>query len=615
MTTGQLTVHTENLLPIIKKWLYSEKDIFIRELISNACDAIQKLKVLSDNGQAEINDAEFRIEILANQEERTLTFRDNGIGMDADEVRRYICQLAFSGAEEFLTKYQTNREGDQIIGHFGLGFFSAYMVASKVEIQTLSYRPGATPVHWWSDGSSEYQIEAGERTSRGTSIILHLDKEGEEFLNIEHLRTILRHYCAFLPYPIYLGEERINPTPPLWLKAPTACTREDYLEFYRLLYPGTEDPLFWVHLNVDYPFHLKGILYFPKLQRHLDLRQYSVKLFCNRVFVSDSCKDVIPDYLMVLRGALDSPDIPLNVSRSHLQMDRTVKQLGAHISKKVSDSLSALYQSDKPAFIEAWKDISVVVKLGAVEDDKFYERVKDLILWKTVQGSWVTVQEYLQNNGEKTKNKIFYISSEKHAKHLVEAYTQKGIDVLITDSAIDLYVINVLEKHLESGHFQRIGSTVDDSLIDPSREKKLLDAEGKTEAGRLADFVRNQLGDPSLEVEAKSLAFDTLPAVVTFDEQARRLREYMQAMNPEDTTLHQKMPESRKLILNTNSPLLASILKMENTQPELARDLVQEVYELTLLGQHELSDELRAPFVARSQKVLEALATKLVERG
>lgn len=611
MTTGSLTVHTENLLPIIKKWLYSDKDIFVRELVANSCDAIHKLKVLREVDQAEVRDEDFRIDVNVDKDARTLTFSDTGVGMNAEEVERYICQLAFSGAEEFLTKYQSNKEGDQIIGHFGLGFFSAFMVSEKVEIETRSYRPNAKPVHWVSDGSSEYEIEEGSRATRGTSVVLHIDKDSEEFLDPSHIREVLHHYCAFLPYPIYLGGDQINRNPPLWLKAPSACTEKDYVDFYQFLYPTSEEPLFWVHLNVDYPFHLKGILYFPKLQRQIDPKQYSVKLFCNRVFVSDSCKDLIPDYLMVLRGAIDSPDIPLNVSRSYLQMDRTVRQLGTHISKKVSDSLTTLYQTDRDQFLKAWKDISIIIKLGAAEDEKFYERVKGILLWKTMKGDWITVEEYLTRHDATTKDKVLYTTHEKHSAHIAEAYTQKGVAILVADGPVDPYIIQLLEKKLSAVRFQRIDAAIDAALLDSTREKSLLDSEGKTEAGRMSDYFRSTLQtEEGLSIEAKSLTTDSLPAMIIQDEQTRRLQEYLQRINPDDTAHERSMPEHRTLVLNTNSPLLAAIMKLRSVKPEVANDLAKEVYELALLAQHQLKAERLNEFIRRSQRVLEVLANQ-----
>ncbi len=374
MEKGTLQIHSENILPIIKKWLYSDRDIFVRELISNACDAIQKTKILRDQGELDIKDEDYRIEVEIDKNAHVLKFIDNGIGMDAEEVKKYIAQIAFSGAEEFLSKYTSQNEQEQIIGHFGLGFYSAYMVADLVEIQTLSYKPNAQPVMWRCDGSSSYEIDSGHRQARGTEITLFIGKDHEECLDASYIEKILRNYCSFLPYPIYLNGKRINERTPLWTKSPSECVQEDYLQFYRYLYPMEEDPLFWLHLNVDYPFTLKGILYFPKMRRDFDPNKSSVSLYCNRVFVSDNCKDIIPNYLMMLKGIIDSPDIPLNVSRSYLQTDRTVRQLANHISKKVTDSLSALYKTERERFLQAWQDASLVVKLGILEDEKFLRK-------------------------------------------------------------------------------------------------------------------------------------------------------------------------------------------------------------------------------------------------
>ena len=352
---GKLKIHSENILPIIKKWLYSDKDIFVRELVSNSCDAISKLRKLTNDANET-----WRIDIKIDKENRTLTFSDNGLGMNHDEVETYISQIAFSGAEEFIQKYQSDKEEDQIIGHFGLGFYSAYMVAQNVEIQTLSHKDGADPMHWSCDGSVDYTLEKGSRETRGTDVVLHLSKEEDEYLDDTRLRQILHHYCSFLPYPIFLNDKQINEKPPLWMKPASECTEQEYLDFYRHLFPMEPDPLFWVHLNVDFPFNLKGILYFPKLAQDGELKKETIQLFCNRVFVSDNCRDLLPEYLTILRGAIDSPDIPLNVSRSYLQMDRTVRQLGSHISKKITDRLAALYRSEKEKFLTYWEDIELI---------------------------------------------------------------------------------------------------------------------------------------------------------------------------------------------------------------------------------------------------------------
>lgn len=606
MEKGSLEIHSENILPIIKKWLYSDKDIFVRELVSNSCDAIHKVKVLRDRGELEANDNDFKIYIEINKEAHTLTFIDNGIGMDDEEVKKYIAQIAFSGAEEFLSKYKSNKEGDQIIGHFGLGFYSSYMVADKVEINTLSYKPGAQPVLWICDGSSEYELDKGTRETRGTKITLFLGKDHDEYLDPAYLRKILVHYCSFLPYPIYLDGDRINKQFPLWIKSPSECTQKDYLDFYHYLYPMEEEPLFWVHLNVDYPFHLKGILYFPKIKKDFDINKSTIQLYCNRVFVSDNCKDLIPNYLTVLRGIIDSPDIPLNVSRSYLQMDKTVRQLSNHISKKVSDNLNSLYKTDREKFIKSWEDVSFIVKLGALEDEKFYERVKDIIIWQNTQQEWTTVSEYLERNKEKTHDKVFYTIDEKHASHFLEIYRQQGIEVLSANSQLDSYVIQFLESKMAPVTFQRIDAEVHDHLVDKAREKTLLDAEGKTEASKLAEFFRSKLEDENVDVEAKSLATDDLPGIIMIDEKQRRMREYFARLDPKEKA-NLNMFGKKTFVVNTNNLLIQSIYQLDAKNPELAKDLTKEVFELSLLSQREMDPTALHEFIGRSNRVLQIL--------
>lgn len=615
MTKEKLQIHSENILPIIKKWLYSDHDIFVRELVSNACDAIQKVKILRDRGEVDAKDDEFKIEIQIDKPNKTIKFIDTGIGMTAEEVTKYIAQIAFSGAEEFVDKYKSNQEGDQFIGHFGLGFYSAYMVADKVEINTRSYQKDAEPVFWSCDGSPEYTIEKGTREQRGTEITLFINKDNEDYLEESKLNTILNQYCAFLPYPIYLGSKLINTHFPLWVKSPGECTQKDYLEFYRYLYPMDEEPLFWVHLNVDYPFNLKGILYFPKLRRDYDMNKNTVKLYSNRVFVSDNCKDILPNYLMALRGIIDSPDIPLNVSRSYLQMDRTVKQLSNHISKKVSDSLGTLYRNEKERYTSCWEDISLVVKLGILEDEKFYERVKDILIWKDVKGQWTTAEEYLQNNREKTKDKILYTRDEKHLAQFYDIYEKKGIDILCADSPVDSYVMQFLERKLTPVTFQRIDAGIEDHLLDKDREKSLLDAEGKTEASYLAEFISSKLENDQIKVEAKSLASDALPGFVMLDENQRRMRDYMMALNPKEGSGMGMMFGQKTFVVNTNNPLISSLQKLEKINPDLTKDLVKETYELALLSQREMDPAALNEFISRTNTVMERLTEQVLKQS
>lgn len=609
MTTGTLQIHSENILPIIKKWLYSERDIFARELVSNSCDAIKKMKILRDNGEAEVKDEEFRIDVDIDKTERVLKFSDTGIGMTAPEVEKYIAQIAFSGAEEFLSKYKSEDEKEQIIGHFGLGFYSAYMVADKVQVNTLSYQEAAAPVLWTCEGSSEYRIEEGTRKIRGTEILLYVNKDNEEYLEESRLSEILHHYCDFLPYPIYLNGKQINKKDPLWMKPAIECEEKEYLEFYRKLYPMDEDPLFWVHLNVDYPFHVKGILYFPKIKPGFDFKKNQIKLYCNRVFVSDHCQELIPEYLIMLRGAIDSPDIPLNVSRSYLQLDRTVRQLGAHISKKVAERLTNHYKNEREKFIQAWPDVEFVVKLGSLQDEKFYERVKEVLIWKNNRDEWTTIEEYLERNREKTKDKIFYTIDEKHPSHFLDIYQQQGIEVLFTNSLIDTAMISFLEGKHAPAKFQRIDGGIDDAILDPSKEKMILGADGKTEASHLAQFVRAKLGLPNLEVEAKSLASDSLPGFILIDENSRRMRDYLALHQPE-MRQDQMLAPKLTFVVNTNSKLMNKIQTLDSSDPELAQDLLLQVYELALLSQKEIDPRTLNTFIARSNKVLEKLALR-----
>lgn len=596
MTKGTLEIHSENILPIIKKWLYSDRDIFVRELVSNACDAIQKFKILSDQGLAVSDDQQFKVQITIDKDAKTIRFSDNGIGMDAEEVQKYIAQIAFSGAEDFVQKYQTKNETEQFIGHFGLGFYSAYMVADKVEIDTLSYKEGSLPAFWSCDGSTEYVLQEGQREKRGTDITLFINKESEEFLETKRLKDVLKHYCSFLPFPVFLGDEQINSKEPLWMKNPSDCTEQEYLDFYSYLYPFEEPPLFWMHLNVDYPFHLKGILYFPSLKKDFDFAKHTVKLYCNRVFVADNCKDVIPEYLMVLRGIIDSPDIPLNVSRSYLQVDSTVRQLSTHISKKVSDSLSTLFKNDRPRFENSWKDIAPIIKLGAIQDEKFYDRVKEVLIWRTTEDNWLTLQEYKDRNGTKMPEKVLYAFDDKQLGHLTDLYHQKQIDILVADFRLDPYLFSTLETKNSPLKFKRIDAEVADHLIDKDKES----AESET----LATFYRDHLIEGNFSVEAKSLASSDLPALVVIEEDERRMRDYMKTIDPQGKM---GMDSKRTLVLNTNNALVSSLPKMELKDPVLAKELAQEVIDISLLSQREMNPETLQVFIKRTTKIIEKL--------
>jgi molecular chaperone HtpG len=580
MRQNNLSIHSENILPIIKKWLYSDKDIFLRELVSNACDALNKVRILlGDVG-------EFKISINIDKAHKTISISDTGIGMTEAEVEKYIAQIAFSGAEEFVEKYKSQTEKDPIIGHFGLGFYSSYMVASKVEIDTLSYQPEALPVLWVCDGSSSYTIGLGLRDSRGTKITLFLDDQSLEYLEEAKLRELLNRHCGFMPFPIELNGKPIGNQEPLWLKSPADCTDKEYLAFYRRLFPLDPEPIFWIHLNVDYPFHLQGILFFPKIHRRFDANESTIKLFCNRVFVSDNCKDILPDYLMILRGAIDSPDIPLNVSRSYLQVDKNVRQLSAHISKKISDRLNQLYKTDREKYIASWPDIEMIVKLGLLQDEKFYDRIKDALIWKNNRGEWTTISD---------SKKIFYSTSENSP--LLKLYKQ---EILFATTPIDTAVIQFLESKLDI-EFQRIDGAIDGSLIDAEREKTLLDSEGKTESSRIADFIGKAVG---IEVEAKSLVSDHVPGIVVLDENQRRLRDYMALTQGKNASL----PTKKTFVVNTNSKLIREISRLQEKQPEVAASIAKSVYDLSLLSQREIEPTDLEQIVSRQTEVLEKMA-------
>ncbi len=598
MRKNTLSVHSENLLPIIKKWLYSDKDIFLRELVSNACDALAKAKVLQ--GQDLIADSDFKISIRVDKEKKTIVIADTGIGMTAEEVEKYIAQIAFSGAEEFVSKYKSETEKDPIIGHFGLGFYSAYMVASTVDIDTVSYQPEAKPVFWTCDGTSTYSIGDGKKEARGTEITLHVDDESLEYLEEAKIRSLLNQYCKFLPFPIDLNGTALGNQAPLWMKSPADCTDQEYVDFYKALFPTDPEPIFWIHLNVDYPFTLRGILYFPKIHRRFDAKDSTIKLFCNRVFVSDNCKDILPDYLTILRGALDSPDIPLNVSRSYLQVDKNVRQLAAHVSKKISDRLSSLYKTDREKFIACWPDVEMIVKLGLLQDEKFFERVQEFLIWKNSEGNWTTAAEYLERN---TGGKVLY-ATEDRAGQIAAAHKEKKIEFLYTNALIDTAVINRLEDKL-SCSFQRLDGQLGDHLLDASREDATVDGDGKTAATRIADQIRTCLNQPEIEVEAKSLSADGLPGMVILNEEERRFRDYM-AMT-QGTTIP-NMLSKKTFVVNTNSKLIQIIAKLQEKQPEMASDLTQHVFDLSLLSQKELEPAKAEEVLTRQTAILEKLA-------
>lgn len=599
MAKGKISVHTDNLLPIIKKWLYSDSDIFLRELVSNAQDAVMKLKKLSAIGEADI-DGKFEIKVELDKENSIITVSDNGIGMTEDEVEKYINQVAFSGAEEFIKKYENEKdEKSRIIGHFGLGFYSAFMAASEVEIDTLSYKDGAKAVHWVSDGGTEYEISDGERTERGTTITLHISEDSKEFLEIYKLREILNKYCAFLPVEIYLTDKSntedkeispINDTNPLWLKNPSECTEEDYKSFYHKVFFDMNDPLFWIHLNVDFPFNLKGILYFPKLNHEFQSIEGQIKLYNNQVFIADNIKEVIPEYLMLLKGVIDCPDLPLNVSRSFLQNDGYVAKVSAHITKKVADKLNAIYKNDKDEFAKYWDDINPFIKYGCMRDDKFYDRVKDIILFKKLDGSYVSLKELTDSE---TKE-VFYVTDENSQSQYIELLKTEGIEPVLLNNMIDNHFSSFIEYKISDVKFKRVDSYIADSLKDSGEDSKETDKE-------IEELFTSYANGAKISVE--KLKSEKIPAMYILSEEARRMEE-MQKMYGGMNLPNMPKPEET-LIINANNPLVNKALNAENAE---LKDLVcKNIVDMAKLSHNTLNGDDKAAFLERNSEIMNML--------
>lgn len=620
MEKGSVSIDAQNIMPVIKRWLYSDKDIFLREVVSNGCDAITKYRMTNPDDESEMS-----VMVTVDKENKTLTISDTGIGMTEDEVKRYINQVAFSGASEFMKKFEGDEKKGDIIGHFGLGFYSVFMVSENVEIETLSCQEGAEPVHWESKDGMDFAISEGHRTTHGTSIILHISDEEKEFLELYRVREVLTRYCGYMAYPIYLmdanakpvereeeipGETNedgtpkkrkvvdepkpslINDTKPLWLKKPSECEDKEYIDFYHKMF-GWEDPLFWVHLNVDYPFNLKGILYFPKLRNDFGKYEGQVKLFAGQVFVGDNVKEVIPEFLTLLKGVIDCPDLPLNVSRSFLQNDGTVKKLSAHITKKVADKLCGLFNTERETYQKYWDDIAPFVKFGAMRDQKFYEQVKKAILYKTTDGRYLTLEEYKTANTDKADKKVYYTNDPKRQAASVALYTNRGIDVVVMDHIIDGNFQSFMEYSggEEGLTFARVDADVS-GLLEDSEEGKELNQE------MIQAMFRKALGKDDLPVNLQSLSDAELPAMVTEDEQIRRMKEmsrlYGQSFD---------MPDRFTLVLNRRNKAIQE-LAARDPENETTQLLCQQIYDLARMSAQPLeADEITA-FLKRSQKLV-----------
>ena len=659
---GSLSINSQNIFPIIKKWLYSDHDIFYRELISNGCDAITKLKKLAMIGEYnEPDDADYKVVVKVNSTDKTIKIIDNGLGMTADEVNQYINQIAFSGAEAFLEKYKDKANDDQIIGHFGLGFYSAFMVADKVTIDTLSYTDGAKPVHWECDGGTEYDMKEGSKTTVGSEMTLYLNEDSYEFANEYRAREVIEKYCSFMPIPIFLEKEdgepqyetideddvkdtdtviehiveeaktdevekddgttetvetvparkkakilkrpvALNDTNPLWNKHPNECTEEEYKEFYRKVFHDYKEPLFWIHLNMDYPFNLKGILYFPKLNTEYETIEGTVKLYNNQVFVADNIKEVIPEFLLLLKGVIDCPDLPLNVSRSALQNDGFVKKISDYITKKVSDKLSGMYKTDKENYEKYWDDINPFIKFGCLRDEKFAEKMNDYIIFKNIDGKYLTLKECLEENKEKHENTIFYASNETEQSQYINMFREEGIDVVILNQSIDQAFITTLENKNEGLKFARVDADIADSFKEETTEDEL-----KEETDTLTGIFRKALGDDKLEVKVEKLKDANISSVVTLSEESRRMQDMMRMYNMgggNNMAMFGTMGQT--LILNANNTLVKYIF--EHKESDNVDLFCEQLYDLAMLSHGPLAPEQMTKFVTRSNEILSMLA-------
>jgi molecular chaperone HtpG len=623
---GTISIHTENIFPIIKKFLYSDNEIFLRELVANAVDATQKIKRLSSLGEYKGDLGELKVSVAVDEKKKTITISDNGLGMTGEEIKKYINQIAFSGATEFVEKFKDAKDANEIIGKFGLGFYSAFMVADQVEIQTLSYQEGAEPARWICDGSTEFEISAGTRSNRGTDIILHVNKESKEFLDKNKIKEILDKYCKFLPIPVQFGtrseqepdgedkdgkpkfksievDNIINNTSPIWTKSPSELKDEDYLAFYKELYPFSEDPLFWIHLNVDYPFNLTGVLYFPKVKNEFEIQRNKIKLFSRQVFITDEVKDVVPEFLMLLHGVIDSPDIPLNVSRSFLQADSAVKKINSYITKKVADKLASLFKNDRKSFEEKWPDIGLFVKYGMISEEKFYDKGKDFVLLNNTSTEYYTLEEYKEKVKEAQTDKndtlvYLYATDTDKQDTFIQSANKKGYDVLNLNSPIDPHFISQLEQKLEKTSLKRVDADVADKII--SKEDQTVHVLNDEEKAKVKTIFEKAIVKPNMRIEIESLNPEELPVIVTMDEFMRRMKD-MSKMGG-GIGFYGNMPDNYNVSINGNHKLIGKILLSQDEAEQT--QLAKQAFDLALLSQGMLTGAELTEFVNRSVSLI-----------
>jgi molecular chaperone HtpG len=623
---GTISIHTENIFPIIKKFLYSDNEIFLRELVANAVDATQKIKRLATLGQYTGELGDITVEVSFDEKKKTITISDKGLGMTAEEIKKYINQVAFSGAEEFVEKFKDAKDANEIIGKFGLGFYSAFMVADKVEIHTLSYQEGAEAAKWTCDGSTSFEISKGKRKTRGTDIILHVNKDSEEFVDKWKLQGILDKYAKFLPVPIKFGTKSesiedgvdeegkkkwksveidniINTTAPTWTRSPSELTDEDYLKFYKELYPMSENPLFWIHLNVDYPFNLTGVLYFPKVKNEFELQRNKIKLYSRQVFITDEVKDIVPEFLMLLHGVIDSPDIPLNVSRSFLQADSSVKKINSYITKKVADKLAELYKKDRKAYESKWNDIGLFVKYGMISEEKFYEKGKDFALLKNTNGEFFTIEEYQSKvkpvQTDKNEQTIFLYATDLNKQDgFIQSANKKDYDVLVMDSPIDSHFIQNLESKLEKTQLKRVDADVAEKLIqkEESYANLLTEEQSKT----VKEIFEKAINNKTYTVEVEGLNPEEMPVTITMEEFMRRMKEMAQTGG--GMSFYGSLPDAYKVAINGNHTMIDKILKSESEEEKTK--LAKQSFDLALLAQGLLTGKELTAFVKRSVEML-----------
>jgi len=624
---GTISIHTENIFPIIKKFLYSDHEIFLRELVSNAVDATQKIKRLATLGQYAGELGDLTVEVSFDEKKKTITISDKGLGMTAEEIKKYINQIAFSGATEFVEKFKDSKDANEIIGKFGLGFYSAFMVAKNVEIHSLSYQEGSEPAIWTCDGSTEFEIKKGKKKSRGTDIILHVNEDSVEFLDKWKLQGILDKYCKFLPIPIKFGTKSesvedgvddkgekkwksvevdniLNTTAPIWTKSPSDLQDEDYLAFYKSLYPMGEDPLFWIHLNVDYPFNLTGVLYFPKVKNDFEMQRNKIKLFSRQVFITDEVKDIVPEFLMLLHGVIDSPDIPLNVSRSFLQADGNVKKINNYITKKVADKLSELFKKDRKAYEAKWNDIGLFVKYGMISEEKFYEKGKEFTLLKNTKEEYYTLDEYrekvLPTQTDKSEQLVYLYSTDlKKQDSFIDSALKKEYDVLVLDSPIDNHFIQHIESKLEKTQLKRVDSDVVEKLIQKDSTYANLLTEDQSKS--VKELFEKAIANKTYTVDIEGLSPEEMPVTITMEEWMRRMKDMAQTGGG-PMSFYGSLPDSYKVAINGNHPLVDKILKAENEESQVK--LAKQAFDLALLSQGLLTGKDLTAFVKRSVELI-----------